>query len=391
MATNDKIDSDEGFENINPDIQPKSKPKISSALDNLIGGDSEQSPIPEIRDNDVEEELTDDDVEEEELTRLGKYARLLLNLSLPRWVIPVITISGVLIIALIISLVIGGNRTPDNHLKPDHSAKLADSSTHRDTGTFDSGDNDTESESSLTNENPREDNSVNEDLAISETNTNSNLNESGSVEEGSSLLSDSSLYAENIDSVQNERKYDDMIMAQFKDEYYDLLNAEITPDDIEQPTDYEYYNFLTEPIEPLPEEISIPVEKAWSESDSIIYEKSAIMVDTAAIFERIYTLEDRMFELVGHLNSSKAENIDLQLKIDRLKTAQDSLRAVEVRKLAKIIESMKPEKAAAMLMNRKSDQITELIFKVKPRTAAKLMDNLPVDKCSQVTGWVMKK
>jgi flagellar motility protein MotE (MotC chaperone) len=98
-----------------------------------------------------------------------------------------------------------------------------------------------------------------------------------------------------------------------------------------------------------------------------------------------------MLELVGHLNSSEAENRDLQAKIDRLKTAHDSLRAVEVKKLAKIIESMKPEKAAAMLANRKSDLITELIFKVKPKTAAKLMESLPVDKRSQVTGWVMQK
>ncbi|NQU06114.1 MAG: hypothetical protein HQ568_08480 [Calditrichaeota bacterium] len=338
-----------------------------------------EQPEPEIRDADQQEELTEPEIKE---ISVIEFVSNFIRSKPPRWVIPVMAIVGVFIIAFIVGLifkpdiVINGTSETASLSKSDSVMTMLDTPEQLDSGPeFD----------------PVRNDGVKEIEYLAEAITPA-VSFQRKLESSNTSIFDSSLYEMELDSILNENIYEEMLMAPLKDEYYELLNAAITPIDNDPLVDSLYYDFLTEPIEPMPEDVQTQDRSAWDETDSTYTTVSQVIsVDTAAIFERIYTLEDRMSELVGHLSRSESENRDLQGKIDRLKTAHDSLRSVEVKRLAKIIEAMKPEKAAAMLKNRKSDLITELLFKVKPRTAAKLMENLPVDKRSQVTGWVMKK
>ncbi|MBI5058307.1 hypothetical protein HZB60_00840 [candidate division KSB1 bacterium] len=53
-------------------------------------------------------------------------------------------------------------------------------------------------------------------------------------------------------------------------------------------------------------------------------------------------------------------------------------------KLAKLLESMKPDEAAAIASELSTDVIVQLVLRMKDRNAAKMMAALPVDLASQV-------
>jgi cytoskeletal protein RodZ len=56
----------------------------------------------------------------------------------------------------------------------------------------------------------------------------------------------------------------------------------------------------------------------------------------------------------------------------------------EMSKLSKLLESMKPDEAAAIASQLTVDQIVQLVMKMKDRQAGKMLAALPVDQAAQV-------
>ncbi|RPH93691.1 hypothetical protein EHM69_09520 [candidate division KSB1 bacterium] len=56
----------------------------------------------------------------------------------------------------------------------------------------------------------------------------------------------------------------------------------------------------------------------------------------------------------------------------------------EMAKLAKLLESMKPDDAAAIASELKTDQIVALVMRMKDRSAGKMLAALPVDQAARV-------
>jgi len=78
-------------------------------------------------------------------------------------------------------------------------------------------------------------------------------------------------------------------------------------------------------------------------------------------------------------------------KLDRLGTAIDSARSAELKRLGKILETMKPGAAAQMLAGRTPAEVMEILFKVKPRTAAQIMQYLPPTLASDIAARVVRR
>jgi len=91
------------------------------------------------------------------------------------------------------------------------------------------------------------------------------------------------------------------------------------------------------------------------------------------------------------LAKTSEERTELADRIDRLKPALDSTRAVELKRFSKMLETMKPAAAAQLLANRSSDEVSEILFKVKPKTAAAILQNLPPQLASDIAARVVRR
>jgi len=86
-----------------------------------------------------------------------------------------------------------------------------------------------------------------------------------------------------------------------------------------------------------------------------------------------------------------ANNQELSTKLVRYKPKIDSTRAVQVKRLVKIIETMSPSAAANMLSTQTTDEITEILFRVKPRKAAQIIQQLPPGMAADITVRVVRQ
>lgn len=74
-----------------------------------------------------------------------------------------------------------------------------------------------------------------------------------------------------------------------------------------------------------------------------------------------------------------------------LETTKDTLREARVKRLAKMIEAMNPQSAAQMMANYSPEEVTEILYYLKPRAAARLLEAMPSTLSSEVAKRIGKK
>ncbi len=126
------------------------------------------------------------------------------------------------------------------------------------------------------------------------------------------------------------------------------------------------------------------------------------VIDTAAIIaalkpqivgeskSQIDSLKAVAFTKEQALQLLATDNQELTSKLSRYKPKIDSTRAVQVKRLAKIIDTMSPSAAANMLSAQGTDEIIEILMRVKPRKAAQILQQLPPNIASDVTVKVVR-
>ncbi len=77
--------------------------------------------------------------------------------------------------------------------------------------------------------------------------------------------------------------------------------------------------------------------------------------------------------------------------VKTVKTAEDSLRDFEVRKLARILSKMSPADAVARLEGRSIEELIELLFLLRQREAAKIIQELPPEKGQAVAAKIFRR
>ena len=105
----------------------------------------------------------------------------------------------------------------------------------------------------------------------------------------------------------------------------------------------------------------------------------------------IDSLNQRLATAQQSANQAGTEKAALAEKVDRLKPALDSTRTAEVKRLAKIVGLMQSAAAAQLLTQRTPDEIVEILFRVKPRTAAQIMQALPPQLASEIAARVVRR
>lgn len=176
-----------------------------------------------------------------------------------------------------------------------------------------------------------------------------------------------------------------------------LLNGIVTGDEVELDESGEFDLMLAGSMRQGIEDFDFTMgNKA---KDSL---KPAI-IDTAAIVAAFkpQIVGDSKFEIDSlravasmkeqNLQMLAANNQELSEKLVRYKPRIDSTRAVQVKRLVKIIETMSPSAAAGMLASQTTDEITEILFKVKPRKAAQILQQLPPAVAADVTVRVVRQ
>jgi len=172
------------------------------------------------------------------------------------------------------------------------------------------------------------------------------------------------------------------------EEFFMILNAQVGDEETEVLHDSAFYAMLFEPLIPM----TMPPAPArtagrWPVPPGYT---PGVAVDTTSYLARIDSLERVLMSARRDMTQVQGENQRLQRRFDQLASAADSAKASEVRKLARVLESMNPTAAAAMLQNRRSDELAELLFTIKPRTAAKILQALPPGKSEQIASRIMK-
>ncbi|MBM3326359.1 MAG: hypothetical protein FJY65_05195 [Calditrichaeota bacterium] len=113
------------------------------------------------------------------------------------------------------------------------------------------------------------------------------------------------------------------------------------------------------------------------------------VMDSAS--RRLDSLSQRLTEAQTAMATLSTDNLQLTERLSRLKGALDSTRTSEIKRLTKIIESMRPTQAAAMLRNRSTDDLTEILFKLKPRTAAAILQAMPESQAAEIAARVVRR
>lgn len=178
---------------------------------------------------------------------------------------------------------------------------------------------------------------------------------------------------------------------------FSLLNASLRGDEIELDTMLEIQLGIAQPIRPSVEFPAI----SFGQGDTI--PRSPVSVDTAAI---LAAFKPASHDLAHHKSDSLArvvyekeqelqllanDNQKLSSKLTRYSPKIDSTRAANIKRLVKIIETMSPVAAAGMLSSYTSDEITEILFKVKPRKASLILQQLPPNMASEIAVRVVRE
>ena len=183
----------------------------------------------------------------------------------------------------------------------------------------------------------------------------------------------------------------DSLLGVTMDEFFMLLNAQVSEEETALLDDESFYLTLFESMEPSP---GVPAPPRSTSRQSFYPGQKAdepVTIDTSVYFARIDSLS-RGWNLSRIELSQADDNIRrLQGQLNRLASVSDSLHAAELKKLAKIIGSMDPLDAAIMLQDRTSDELTSILFKLKPRQAAKILEELPTDMSADVATKIIKR
>ncbi|MBC8465728.1 hypothetical protein H8D57_01765 [bacterium] len=146
----------------------------------------------------------------------------------------------------------------------------------------------------------------------------------------------------------------------------------------------------------------------WYKSRELKPEPDSVMaakIDTTVLRASIDSLfEARYLEIIDSLKSDlfsfqkDIARVDVdnrkfkdQLKKQITKQELDSLRALNLKKLARIIEKMNPDDAAFILNNKSSKEVVDVLFAIKPRSAAKILGALSPELGSEVTMLILRK
>jgi hypothetical protein len=178
------------------------------------------------------------------------------------------------------------------------------------------------------------------------------------------------------------------------DYFNQLLNAQITPEETGAFDVTDYDKFLLIPIEPLPEAFPPAMRPFPMIPDTLaelMRELQMAPVDTERIFSRLDSLKLELDALQIRLSASEELTDAVMRELEAAALRTDSLRAAEIKRLAKIVDVMKPEAAATMLRDKRDQDIKDVLFRVKPRTAAKVLENFPPDRRSQLAESIVKR
>jgi flagellar motility protein MotE (MotC chaperone) len=115
----------------------------------------------------------------------------------------------------------------------------------------------------------------------------------------------------------------------------------------------------------------------------------------ASVQKREQTLKERtegLRELEERIGMQRrelaAERIAIDKQLQELKSiaeADAAAESAESAKLIKMYESMAPEDAAAVLENLPNPTVAEILFQMRERRAAQIMESLSPDKAAEVT------
>ena len=192
----------------------------------------------------------------------------------------------------------------------------------------------------------------------------------------------------------------DNIPGETFDDFYLLLNAEVGDDEMQPFDDKALEVMLFQPMEQsrlpgVPYRAGQPL-KEWLEelkkADFVDTVKTVEIVDdTSKFLTMIDSLKSSLISKEYEKDKLSTENKSLQDQLSLRKAEMDSAKAVDLKKLAKIVQSMRPAEAAAMLRKRDSEEVIELLFKLKPRNAAQLLEQLPRELGEEVAARIIKQ
>lgn len=171
----------------------------------------------------------------------------------------------------------------------------------------------------------------------------------------------------------------DILSGAAASEFYSILNAEVSSEEMAALTDDDFQAILFEPLMPSPKmPITARTEETlrqWIEARSREIEQMPL--DSTRFLTAIDSLNRLLSNKDNQLLRAISDKDKALERLDRLKNVSDSMRSFEVKKLAKIIEAMKPNEAAMLLEDKSSAELIEVLFRVKPRTAAQILEELP--------------
>ncbi len=188
---------------------------------------------------------------------------------------------------------------------------------------------------------------------------------------------------------------EELILPPVDDEFFRLLNAVVSYDDAEPLDDSTFIDFLMTPLVRIPGALGIPGVPFVGDSMAVADMTAEALAAQAELSARIVTRLDSLWlsllDVRTRLNRSEDRNIQLLERLERMTIVTDSLKEIEIKKLAKIVDVMKPEYAATMLKDKGDNDIKRILFKLKPRTAAKVLENFPPTKRAQIAAAIIKK
>ncbi len=178
------------------------------------------------------------------------------------------------------------------------------------------------------------------------------------------------------------------------EDFYKLLYSQLADTDTTAiKTESEFNQLLLYSLdEVLPEAVAESV--AAVEATRVIVHDTVVVIDpqVKAVNDSLAkTLTDLQRALdVAHRDISGMK-LEIGNRDKQIIRQQDSIRAAEVRRFARIIEKMDPTEAVRLLEGRSTEELIELLFLLKQRDAAKIIEALPPDKGKEVTARIFYK
>lgn len=223
----------------------------------------------------------------------------------------------------------------------------------------------------------------------------------GAEEEGIALPSDTlALPLQEMTSAPVDTFQAEDIPGMSDAEMRTLLNTVVTGEEAQMDTSLTLEEAITAPLRPEPQQFLRGMSGGradTSQSPAGVASKdtitSSLLGSTGAgpgqaVFD---SLAAQLALREQELARITEENSRLADRMKRLGGGLDSAQTAQLKRLAKIIETMKPAAAAAMLASQTPGEVTEILFRVKPRTAAQIMENLPPTLATDIAARVVRR